>query len=184
MANIANRYNPKLNFWKENEEFKDVNPFAKLHSSDKSSGKRISSMKMWALALVYDPDSKFYYMDNKLENVRTAIQSNHRLKFEWEEMEEYMTVFNSMFLNQAEKSLVEWDKRMKERDEFLSVQVWNFDYLDDNGKLVKGTADQLDKMHSQTAKHYKEYLGIAEDLKKLKSKDDVKKKSKSHDLGL
>lgn len=182
MRNLSENYHPKLNFWEHNPSYLDVDPFAKLRTTDKSPGKRISSVKMWAVVLACDPKSDFYYLPGKLEKIATAMNRNHRVKIDWTEVNELMLIFTDMYLNQAERSLLSWEKRMFERDEFLEVQEWSFDFYDDSGKLIKGTADQLDRMHGQTAKHYKEYQLIVKELQELAIKDQSVKKSNIQEL--
>lgn len=176
MRSLASQYHPNNNFWDLFQSFKDVDPFAKLYSRDKSPGKRISSMKMWAMVLIYDPESDFYSLPQKEEKVKTALERNHRLKLDLNELEELSSDFYTMTLNQADKSLMEWEKRMKERDAFLKSQSWSFDYYNDEGKLVKGTADQLDKMHGTTPKHYLDYEKIYRMVQELKIKEENSKK--------
>lgn len=183
MRAIANDYHPNKLFWDLYPSFKDVDPFAKLYSKDKSPGKRVSSMKMWALALIYDPESDFYQLPQKEEKIKMSMERNHRLKLNISELEELSDDFYAMTQKQADKSLMEWEKRMKERDDFLKKQKWSFDYLNDEGKLVKGTAEQLDKMHSQTAKHYLEYEKIDKMVRELRIKEEnAKKKSNVQEL--
>lgn len=183
MRSLVENYNPKLIFWEEFRSFKDVEPFSSLYKKDKSPGKRISSMKMWAVSLAYDLNSDFYNMPNKFENIKKAMEANHRMKLNWDEINELKEAMYDMFLDQAERSLLEWEKRMQERDAFLKEQSWSFDIYDDSGRIIKGTAEQLDKMHSQTAKHFTEYEKIYKLVKELKLKENnANKKSNVQEL--
>jgi hypothetical protein len=182
MKSIAASYAPKNNFWTFFPAFKDVDPFRTLHYKDKSPGKRISSMKMWAMALAYDPQSQFYRMPNKFDGIKKAMEKNHRLKLNWDEVSELSKVYYEMFLDQVEKSMMAWEKRMKERDEFLDGIKWTLDYYNEEGRPIKGTADQLDKLHAQTPKHFKEYQTIYKELEALKIKEENKNKSNVKEL--
>lgn len=182
MRNIAESYSPKLNFWDTFESFKDVDPFSKMRSSDKSPGKRISSMRMWAIALACDPKSDFYNLSDKRGKIALAMRRNHRMEVEWDSLDEIIISFTDMYLNQSEKSLLSWERRMKERDEFLDKQEWSFDYYNEEGDTVKGNADQLDKMHGLTHKHYKDYQVIIKELQELNIKDQNAKKSNVKEL--
>lgn len=183
MRNLSENYAPKVNFWETYPAFKDVNPFRDLHAKDKSPGKRISSMKMWFLSLIYCPESDFYNLPGKEEKSKESIEKNFRMKLDISELEELREDFYAMTLSQADKSLLEWENRMKERDEFLRKQEWSFDTYSDEGKLIKGTADQLDKMHSQTAKHFIEYEKIYKMVQELRLKEEnAKKKSNVQEL--
>lgn len=179
MRNVTENYSPTNNFWKENPQFAAVDPFAKLHRTDKSSNKVNSSAIMWGVALMYDPKSDFYYLDGKEDKVAKAIKRDCRIDVDWSRHQDVIDAFKETRLDQAHKSLIAWEIRMKERDEFLKEQKWSFDSYSEDGRLVKGTADQLDKMHSQTAKHFKEYEVVVKDLQELEAKNNSGKKSKN-----
>jgi len=183
MRNLANSYHPKKIFWDEFPQFLDVDPFAELYSKDRSPGKRVSSMKMWAMCLIYDPESDFYNLPQKEDKVKSAMNRNHRIKLNLEETKKLADEFYNMFMTQADKSLLNWERRMKERDEFLEGIKWSLDSYNEEGRLVKGTADQLDKLHSQTAKHFKEHQIIYKEVQELKAKEDrSNKKSNIQEL--
>ena len=78
---------------------------------------------------------------------------------------------------QAERSLINWELNMQRRDKFLAEQDYTldrFEEIDGKMKLVKGSADQLDKMHAQTAKIYAQLEQIKQDLSVEESKKDSK----------
>jgi len=182
MRNLAENYHPKNIFWEHNKAFIDVEPFAKLRTSDKSPGKRISSMKMWAVVLACDPKSDFYYLSDKRGKIAAGMKRNHRMDLDWSELGEIIESFTDMYLNQAEKSMVAWEKRMKERDEFLDEQTWSFDYYNDEGGLIKGSATELDRMHGLTNKHFKDYQVVVKEMQELAIKDSNAKKSNVQEL--
>lgn len=132
---------------------------------------------------MYDVESDFYNLPNKEKKILSAIKKNHDVDVNLEELSELCDDFYNMTLSQADKSLMEWERRMKERDAFLKKQKWSFDTYNEEGKLLKGTADQLDKMHSQTAKHFLEYEKIYHMVQELRTKDEnAKKKSNVEEL--
>ena len=180
---IAQTYNPKVKFWDEHPQFRDVEPFSTIYNKDRSPNKRMSSMKLWALALNYDPESDFYNLPGKEEKIIEAMKKNHSLTFSWDDVKGLKDDFQAMFLDQVELSLLSWERRMKERDEFLDGIKWSLDHYNDEGKLVKGTADQLDRLHSQTPKHFAEYEKIYKMVQEIRIKrDDAKKKSNVQEL--
>lgn len=177
MDNITKDYSPKANFWEFYPAFCSVEPFGKLYRSDKTSGKSGSSAKMWAIALLCHPKSDFYYLEGKEDKIASGMKKQHGIDIIWDELKDHIDSFVSMTVDQARKSLIAWEKRLKERDEFLEQQKWTLDYYDEQGKLCKGTADQLDRMHGTTHKHYKEYELIVKEIQELESKEQSKRRN-------
>lgn len=175
MRDLSKEYRPDVNFWEQYPEFKIVDPFSKLFGRDRSSGKNNSSTIMWGVILAYDPRSDFYYLEDKEGKISEALKRDHRYVLDWKKHEDIVEAFKQTRLDQAHKSLIAWEDRMRERDAFLKRQKWSFDEYSEDGRLVKGTADQLDKMHSQTAKHFKEYETVVKDLQALEIKNSNKK---------
>ncbi len=168
MRNILQSYTPDNSFWTYNAQFTAMDPFRKLYKSDKSRNKRVSSNLMWAISLIYHPESDWYSLPGK-----EAMAAKDILKdkdYDWDKNEDVISTFKEMCLTQAEKSLVSWEMRMKDRDGFLAKQKYTFgeEYVDDEGiaRTVKGNAKDLDEMFSRTAKIYQEYFKIKEDLEK------------------
>ena len=66
----------EVNFWKVNPQLKIPEVFSKLYRNDKSKGKHDSSQIMWAIALCYDPESKF---SKQTEKDRKKFQAIHNI---------------------------------------------------------------------------------------------------------
>lgn len=189
MRDLTKDYHPKNNFWTLYPDFTACEPFSKMYRSDKTSGKSGSSAKMWAVVLAHHPKSDFYYMTDKLSKISEGFSKTHKIDIDWDELKHIVDAFVDSTLDQAHKSLIEWERRMKERDEFLANQKWTLDHyiVDKNGDNVlsktggfvteKGTADQLDRLHGTTAKHYKEYELIVKEVQELEAKEQSKKKN-------
>ena len=182
MKSIAKAYHPKLSFWEVFPQFTSVEPFGRMYRADKTSKKSGSSTKMWAIGLAYDPESDFYYLDGKLDKITMGMKKQHGIDIEWDELAGHIELFTSMTLDQAHKSLIAWEQRLKERDVFLEQQKWTLDYYNEDGKLIRGSADQLDRMHGTTHKHYKEYEMIVKELQELELKKNTERKSNTEEL--
>lgn len=161
MQNITENFNINNNFWEFHPAFKVVEPFKKVFSSDKSRGKKTSSNIMWSIALCYHPKSELFYLNDKEERVFDMVKDR---SFKLEDYYDLIEEFKDATLTQSQKSLVDWDNRMRSRDRFLKDASYSFDTYNDHGKLVKGTADQLDRMAANTAKLYSEYFKIKKEL--------------------
>ncbi len=161
MNNITENFNVTNIFWEYNPQFKIVSPFKELFNSDKSRGKKTSSNIMWAISLCYHPKSDLYGLPDKEERVFDMVKDK---SFKLEDYSDHIELFTSSCLSQAEKSAVAWDEFMRKRDRFIKTQEYTLDTYDDFGKLQKGTADQLDKMASNTGKMYTDYAKIKKEL--------------------
>lgn len=166
MRDIVQGYNPKINFWEANPQFTVINPFKRIYKADKSKGKKDTSDMMWAIALIYHPKSDLYYVEDKEYMVaRDQLNINDADidKF-WDKNKEVVDAFIDAALTQAEKSLLSWEKRMKQRDAFLSEQTYTFGYVDDDGTEHKDNTKSFDDMQSKTAKFYEEFFKIKKEL--------------------
>lgn len=167
MKNVSELYNQKSNFWEVNPEFTAINPFKKFYKADKDRTKIKSSNVMWAISLAYHPKSDLYYVDDKdviiARDVCGIKESN--IDGFWSEHKELVDFFMNMSLTQAEKSLLSWESRMKQRDQFLSEQSYTFGYVDEDGNEHKDNTKSFDDMQSKTAKFYEEYFKIRKELR-------------------
>jgi hypothetical protein len=155
------------NFWEYNPQYKYI--LSDFYNADKSKNKNKSSKLIWAIYFRTHPKSDFYRLPDKDDIIKTKWLKQP--KFEWDSIQETADLFTSSTLSQAEKSLIAWDTTMKKRDIFIHGQAFTLDTYDEKGKIVKGTADQLDKMLGTTGKLYLEYFKIAKEL----SNDDIKR---------
>lgn len=155
------------NFWELNPQYKYI--LADFYNGDRSKDKKKSSKIIWAIYFKVHPKSEYYRLPNKEEVINTRWLKNP--KFNWSNISPTVEIFKDTVLTQAEKSLVAWDEMMKKRDEFIHGQDFTLDEYDERGKIVKGTADQLDKMLANTSKLYSEYFKIKKEL----ADDEVKR---------
>jgi len=172
MRNITEIYSPKNNFWNEVPQFLIIEPFLTFHKNDKSRSKTVSSNVMWAISLVNHPKSDIYYVSDKLSQVGATMLGDK--DFNWAKYDHITEAFIEAALTQAEKSQLSWEDRMRSRDDFLKGKVYSFDYYGEDGSLVKGIAEDLDKMASRTAKLYTEYFSIKKLLEEEKNKSSRK----------
>jgi hypothetical protein len=179
MRNITENFNLENNFWECNPQFKIVYPFKELYNNDKSKLKKHSSNIMWAIALCYHPDSDLYNIKDKEVRVFDMVKDD---SFKLENYKQHILEFKDMTLTEAQKSLTAWDERIKDRDNFLKEQVYTFDAYTEEGKNIKGNAEQLDKMAANTYKLYQEYFKIKKELEEEKSQNIKGKGGKNKSL--
>lgn len=177
MRNILENFTPDTNFWEVNPQFTTITPFRQLWKSDKSRGKGSSSKLMWAIALVFHPKSDSYHLhDSKYLIAKDFlnIKAKDVDKF-WDDNKEITDAFVDAALSQSEKSLVAWENRLKDRDNFLAKQHYTFGYTDIDGREFKDNTKALDDMASKTAKLYEEYFKIR---KELEEEEAIKKNTR------
>lgn len=181
MRNILESYSPGASFWEQNPQFTTIQPFKKLYSSDKSRKKTTSSNLMWAIAFVHYPKSDAYYVPGKESKYAVSmcgIKEADADEF-WEVNNTLVEGFVDATLTQAQKSLLSWENRLKQRDSFLAKQEYHFGYTDPDGNEFKGNSKELDEMNSKTGKFYDEYNKIKKEL----DEDNIKssKNNKGYD---
>lgn len=170
MTTIVKNWNTDLNFWEINPIFKTIKIFRDLYDSDKSKKKDKSSQLMWAIALLIDPNEANVWK-NVAENEKRQLIAEEYLedkKFKWEDYQELLDVYEERCLTIAEKELVRFERKLVDRGDFINKTKYSLDeYEENNGrtKLVKGTAEQLDKMMIATSK-LTEQLSIIKDMLK------------------
>jgi len=165
MINIPEPFKGTENFWELNSQY--IMVFDTFYNKDKSKDKTKSSNIMWAFSFKLHPDSVFYNLPAKEDVIRDKFLKDP--KFKWNAYSKEESLFHSTILTEATRALVGWDETMKKRRVFLNKQEFTLDEYKE-GKLVKGAADQLDKMLANTAKLYQDYSKIQKDLKEEKLK--------------
>lgn len=167
-TNITRSSNPEEDFWKINPQLQYLYPFSKLKQELKDS-----SQHMWAIFFMSDPDeeiNKFfrYDLDKRKENI-----NNYYSKIKWnnDTFKECLDAYPFECLNSVQRSLKSQLDSLKQRNKVLTNTEYTLDYTDEEtGKLIKGTALQLDTMHKNTAKIYDQ---VEEALNKFqKQKED------------
>jgi hypothetical protein len=165
----------QYNFWEYNPNYKLI--FDDFYSGDKSKGKSKTSFIMWAYYLILYSKSDFYNLPDKRKLIKDKFLKNP--SFKWDDYKEVESLFKESILTQAERSLCEWNEYMRKRDDYLKKQEYYFDYYDKKSKLVRGTAEQLDRAYSTTPKMYSDYEKIQKSLKEDEYKTSRGNKIKS-----
>ena len=124
---------------------------------------------MWAVVFCLRRESPMYNLPNKWELAVSDIIKDK--KFDWDKYDNIVSAFKQIGLTQAERSLLSWEELMAKRDKYLKTQEYFFDYINDKGRLVKGTAEQLDRAFSATPKMYSDF----EKIRKALIDDEIKR---------
>ena len=159
-----------LNFWEENPNFKSIREFKNFWKLDKSPKKTRSSRIMWAIALCNDKNIENTWR-NEDDADRLPLLAQDVIKepnFDWESIEDLMYIYQERVLTKPERDLVQFEIKMRERQKFIDKTEYTLDSYDENGKPLKGTAPQLDKMLVDSDKIYKRH----EELKAIYEKSE------------
>jgi hypothetical protein len=159
---MIDKYYKGNNFWDVCPEFRVLEIFDNFYKNKDSSD------IMWAIAFCLRKESPMYNLPNKWELAAKDIVKNEKLN--WDKYENIINAFKASYMTQAERSMLAWEELMAKRDKYLKVQEYYFDYMSD-GKLVRGTAEQLDRAFSVTPKMYSDYYKI----KKVMDEDEIKR---------
>lgn len=159
-TSVITKFDEDNNFWEFNPQFKSFEPFNSLYKKDKTKGKWKSSQIMWAVAYLKDPDSILYAMPE--EDRREAVEKDYIQieNFSFDDYQEIVDKFEELVTTQAERSLENFYKKLKERDEFLNNQNYSLELISEKGTTT--VAALLDDMMSKTQKLYDSYKNIKE----------------------
>lgn len=175
-------YQKGLNFWDLHPYWlknKTVNQFYQRDRSQENgkTTKHKSSQIMWALCLLYDLGTSNIYrhlpIDNRRQKIAEEILENP--KFDWDEYKDLESIVEERCTTPQEKHYHTLMEKFNQRDKFVRNTDYSLDqYVEINGKnvLIKGTADQLEKMLANTDKIY-------ETLETIRKKITMDKSSKT-----
>ena len=175
MTTLAVTWNPNENFWSLHPTMLTVKSFKAFHDKDKTKGKAESSKIMWAIALLIDPNEQNTWRNVGITDKLNLIAEDHigDKDFNWEHPEilELREEYENRCLTIAEKQLIRLEKKMTQREEFISKTPYSLDYYEENPKTgkvttVKGTATQLDKMVIDSGKIYDQLEAIKDKIAK------------------
>jgi hypothetical protein len=177
-VSIAINWNTDENFWELHPIMKTIKIFGNLYKSDKSRNKNNSSMLMWAMALLLDPNKENIYRNLNIEDRKQLIKEDF-LKdkdFNWEHKTilELVETYENFCLTVAEKELVRFEEKLYQRGRFLEEADYTFDTYSEEGKLLKGTADQLDKMMINTGKLYEHLAKIKDSIAEAEASGNLR----------
>jgi hypothetical protein len=167
MVSIVKNFNTDLNFWEANPIFKTIKEFKEIFDKDKSRKKEDSSQLMWAIALFVDPNPANNWRNLTEKEKKELINSDFHPDINWEDhnIRELIEIYENRCLTIAEKELVRFERKLVDRGNFIDRTTYTLDNYDpESNKLIKGTAEQLDKMMLNTSKLNEQYRLIKDAL--------------------
>lgn len=157
---LLTNFDTNSNFWKLNPQLTIPKPLNDLYSKDKSKGKEDSSLLMWAICLLIDPSDENKFNKFPEEDRKELIKADFLKdpKFKFEQYQSIIDWYKEGMLTQAERSLLNWHKKLQERDKFIADTTYDLD-----------TASELDKVMANTDKLYSQYERIVKQYEKEKT---------------
>jgi hypothetical protein len=171
MISIAKAWVPQENYWTLHPMAQTFGAFKKFYSKDKSKKKEESSKIMWAIATLVDPHEDNLLRNQSEQERKTLIAVDYLEDpdFNWDHPEilELREFYFNNCLTIAEKELLRYEEKLVQRGDFIAKTTYTMDDYDERtGKVIKGTADQLDKMMLNSGKIFDQIEGIKEKLLK------------------
>lgn len=145
MSSVLETFTPDANFWEENQQFKIAEPFKSLYKSDKSRGKKDSSLKMWFIALCYDRESKYFKLSpDGQDGKHYVIGSDYCDSPNFYEdnksiLDPCIDMFIKMSYTPMQRHLKTWEDLLDKRTKFLQTQEYDLSTFEDLDKMAVGT---------------------------------------------
>jgi hypothetical protein len=148
-----------VNFWVAHPNFLSIRLFKEFYDQDTTKKKDYSSNVMWAIALLVDlhPENTWR---NKPETEKKPILAEDVIgdkDFKWEDVEDLINEYLDRCTSIPKKELRNFYNKIHDRQKFIDKTPFTLDDYNGEGKLVKGTAAQLDAMMVNTSKVWAVY---------------------------
>lgn len=178
MTSLVKGWIPSENYWVIHPMAKEFGPFKLLYKKDKSKSKKDSSKIMWAVAMLVDPHEDNLIRNNPIKEKQILIATDYLgdSKFNWEhpEIKDLIKFYTENCLTILEQELNRYVNKLVERGDFIESVGYTMDTLDERGRVIKGTATQLDKMFTDSGKIFTEIENIKEKLSKENAEGHLK----------
>lgn len=160
---LLNYFDTRANFWKANPQLCIAGALKSLYENDKSKDKEESSRIMWAIALAYDIESKFFNLP--LIERKKFISKDYlkNEKFDFDKYKDCIEFYEKLSITPARRQLIVWNTKLDEKTEFLATLPYNAQ----NAKLI-------DELLSSNTKLYEALAKISEELVKEGDRGVVK----------
>jgi hypothetical protein len=163
MDSITRNWNTDENYWLLNPVMKTIKVFNELYKKDKSKGKAQSSKLMWAIALYADTNEENPWRNLPEKEKKDLIAADYLndSDFNWEhpDIVEFISTYEKYCLSVAERHLKDLKNKALERGAFIKKVPYSLDSYED-GKVLKGTASQLDTMIVNSIKLFQQLEAI------------------------
>lgn len=165
-AKLVLIFDSEQNFWELNPQFKVGLSFKELYKKDKSRNKKDSSALMWFIAYTNDLGSIFYNLplQERYEIVGEDYMGDSNFyESNKDKLDPLIKDYLLLTTTAIDRQLIEWDRRLDDRTDFLAKTKYDLDNF-----------DKLDKMNANTAAMFKNLDAIKEAQIKEQSGGDTK----------
>lgn len=138
------------NFWKLNQEFSYIQPFASF------SKKKNSAKIMYAIYMIYDPKSQVVNSGVSVEEIKKDISEQFLgdKNFPWSEYKDIVVAYKHYSKTKIEKELDDWWLALQDRKHFVTEEV---DWEDE--------PELKESLLLATDKHFEKFNKIRDSLK-------------------
>lgn len=181
LEGIITHFDPEKNFWEEFPRMLNYKPFKDFYNRDRSQSpypKHRSSREMWGFAFLFDMGSanelKNFSEERRMELIARDILEDPN--YDWDKEAAVKELMQEMCQPGPQRALYDLIKKLDARMDFINNTDYTLDRFSDKGKLIKGTADQLDRMVTGTGKIFEQ---IEFWQKKIREERDSRKKTQA-----
>jgi len=145
-----------LNFWTIHPQLKLLGEFKNLYDADKSKGKEKSSALMWAIFLIYDPDSEFFNFELQ-DKVDMVSKDFLTFKFKESDYKEIISFYTANLMTAAKRQLYVWNRKLDEKTNYLETLTYETD------------SEIIEKLLASNKKLYDDYEAISKRMEQEQS---------------
>ena len=171
--NIEGQFDADKNFWVINPQVKFFTPYADLYANDTSKDKQESSIAMWMILFMREPDEKeniFFRLT--LDERKEMLIKNYAPNLDWTDPT-FVRCYDSYewdCMDAVERAYSLEKAKLLDRAKLISETKLTLDGFDEKGKPVKGTALQINTLQKDMLRIYESFEIVEA---KFRAKKDI-----------
>lgn len=161
MNSILRNFSPEISFWEANPVVNTIPEFRELKEEE---GEERSSTIMWAIAFLLDKSEDNPWRNTSQNEAKALISSDYldNEEFNFNKYEKQFNAFKRHLMTHAQRSLLNWQNKLEERDMFLRDTEYSLE-----------TAKLLDDIQKNTISIFKAKEQIEEMIAKEGEKSTI-----------
>lgn len=164
MSHILKNFSIKdcelVNFWdvNDNNQLLAIQPFRDIYESDKTKSKKDSSRLMWAIALIWDYESRLYKASeaDRIDAIeKDFLMDPGFFEREQEKINPVIEQYNALQQDSVYRMLRTQEKKLDERNQFMEDQAYTLataKTLDNMAKDTKNILSTMDLLKKEIEK--------------------------------
>lgn len=155
---------PDKNIWDLNPQLKYYPPYGDLYDNDNSDDKLFSSRQMWCIVFFSDPDQeRNIFFRNSPKERKAKIIERYGKDIDWEDpvFQKCLKSYPVDCMTMVQRAYAMEIDKLAERAELIRSTELTLDANDpETGKLIKGTALQINALQKDASRIYEEYKKV------------------------